>query len=75
MSMCLAVPGKIVEIADGAARVDFGGVQREAGLDALPDAAVGDYVLVHAGYAIARLDEDEALETIRLLREAGALEG
>ena len=72
--MCLAVPGRIVEISGRTARVDYGGgLERDAGLDLLPAAAVGDYVLVHAGYAISRLDEKEALETLRILSEMGGV--
>jgi hydrogenase expression/formation protein HypC len=76
--MCLAIPGKVVEfhIADGVrmSRVDFGGVTREACLEYLPEAAVGDYVLVHAGFAITRVDPDEAARTLRLLEELGRLD-
>ena len=72
--MCLAVPGKIAEIAGRTARVDYGGgLVREAALDLLKDAKVGDYVLVHAGYAITRLDEAEAEETLRIIREMGGV--
>ncbi len=67
--MCLAVPGKIKKIEGRLAEVDFSGVTREAALDLLADAKVGDYILVHAGYAIQKLDEEEAQETIRLLIE------
>ena len=72
--MCLAIPGKIAEISGRTARVDYGGgVVREAALDLLPAARVGDYVLVHAGYAISRLDESEAEETLRIIREMGGI--
>lgn len=67
--MCLAVPGKIKKIEGRLAEVDFGGVTRESALDLLADAKVGDYILVHAGYAIQKLDEQEAQETLRLLIE------
>jgi hydrogenase expression/formation protein HypC len=67
--MCLAVPGRIVEIDGTNARVDFGGVTRDADLTLVPDASTGDYVLVHAGFAIERLDEAEAEETLKLFRE------
>ena len=72
--MCLAVPGRVVEIDSQddllrSARVDFGGVVREASLAYLPEAVVGDYVLVHAGFAISRLDEEEARATLLLLAE------
>jgi len=74
--MCLGVPGRIDALDDtaGAAcarrgRVDFGGVQRTVSLALVPEAVPGDYVIVHAGIAIARLDEARALETLALLRE------
>lgn len=67
--MCLAVPAKILEINGDLARVDFGGgVMREVNI-MLVDAKVGDYVLVHAGYAIQVLDEKEAEETLMLWKE------
>jgi hydrogenase expression/formation protein HypC len=75
--MCLAVPGKVVEIlGEGELRmgqVDFGGVRREACLAYVPEAQLGDYVLVHVGFAIARVDEQQAQETLRALEEIGAL--
>lgn len=72
--MCLAVPGRVAEIEGRSARVDYGGgLVRDAGLDLLPDVAVGDYVLVHAGYAIGRLDEREAEETLKIIREMGGV--
>lgn len=67
--MCLAVPGMITEIDGTTAQVDFGGVTREASLVLVPDASAGDYVLVHAGFAIEVLNEDEAEETLALFRE------
>ncbi len=76
--MCLGIPGKVVEIDDGGAlrmaRVDFGGVRKEACLAYVPEVKLGDYVIVHVGFAISRLDEEEALKTLELLRmidEAG----
>ena len=76
--MCLAVPGQILstEERDGSrrARVRFGGVVRETLLDLVPEAQVGDYVMVHVGFAISRVDADEAEHTLGLLREIGALE-
>ncbi|MEM2320958.1 MAG: HypC/HybG/HupF family hydrogenase formation chaperone [Candidatus Bathyarchaeia archaeon] len=67
--MCLAVPARIIEINGDLAKVDFGGgVIREANIS-LVDARIGDYVLVHAGYAIQVLDKEEAEETLRLWRE------
>lgn len=74
--MCLAVPGKIIEIEGKTAIVDFGGVKREVRLDLLPDVAVGDYVIVHTGFAIERLDEKRALEILEAWAEVErALEG
>jgi hydrogenase expression/formation protein HypC len=67
--MCLAVPGRIKKIEGRLAEVDFSGVTREAALDLVPDAKAGDYILVHAGYAIQKMDEKEAQETLRLLME------
>ena len=76
--MCLAIPGRILtaEERNGSrvARVQFGGIVREAYLDFLPEASVGDYVLVHVGFAISRVDAEEAERTYRLLEELGALE-
>jgi len=67
--MCLAIPAKVISIEGDKARVDFGeGVLREVNVT-LVDARVGGYVLVHAGYAIQVLSEDEALETLRLWNE------
>ena len=76
--MCLAVPGKIIdtqEIGDSRiGRVQFGGVTRQAYLDFVPEANVGDYVLVHVGFAISRLDADEAERTYQLLDKLGQLQ-
>ena len=76
--MCLTVPGRIVAIGSetGApvAEVDYEGVRRRAQLIYLPEARVGDYVLVQAGFAVRRLSDAEALEAIELTREAVALE-
>ncbi|BCY18800.1 hydrogenase assembly protein HypC [Leptolinea sp. HRD-7] len=76
--MCLAVPGKIIEIYDSAGmrmcKIDFGGVTREACLQVLPDAKVGDFTIVHAGFALNILSESEALETLEALRELGEIE-
>jgi hydrogenase expression/formation protein HypC len=71
--MCLAVPGRIVEIRDESgtrmATVDFDGVRKEVCLAYLPDAGVGDYAIVHVGFAISRVDEESAVETLRMFRE------
>lgn len=73
--MCLAVPGRVVEITQGGlmrmARVDFSGVTREVCLAYVPEAQEGDYVIVHVGFAISLLDEAEAQETLRLMAEVG----
>lgn len=75
--MCLAIPGQIVEIGpDGLMRmgkVDFGGVIREVCLAYVPEAGVGDFVIVHVGFAISQLDEAEAQETLELMVESGIL--
>jgi len=74
--MCLAVPGRILEIDGDTARVDFGGITREANVILVPEAAVDSYVLVHAGFAIQVLNEAEAEETLSLFRQlAEALDG
>jgi len=70
--MCLAIPSKITQIENEMATIDVDGVKRSASLMLLEDAAVGDYVIVHAGFAIKKLDEESAVETIRLLKEAAA---
>jgi hydrogenase expression/formation protein HypC len=80
--MCLAIPGRIVEIVEGSeaalrrGKVDFGGVRKDISLAFTPDAAIGNYVLVHAGFALNTVDEDEAqkifkdLDTMAELEEA-----
>jgi hydrogenase expression/formation protein HypC len=76
--MCLGVPGKITEIHDtGFLRqgsVDFGGVSREVCLSCTPEAQVGDYVIVHVGFAISQIDEEEAHATLEVLRQMGELD-
>ena len=67
--MCIGVPCQIIEIQDYMATIEIGGVQRKARLDLLDDVAVGDYVIIHAGFAIQKLDAEDALETLRLLKE------
>jgi hydrogenase expression/formation protein HypC len=67
--MCLGVPGEVLSIKENFAEVDFGGIKREVSLLLCPDVKEGDYVLIHVGFAIQRLDEEEALETLRLLEE------
>ncbi len=68
--MCLAVPVLIQEIEGQMAVVEMGGVRRKVGLALTPEARVGQYVLIHAGYAIGVLDEEEARETLAMMREA-----
>jgi len=70
--MCLSVPGKVVEIQNNMARVEVGGVIRDVSMDVCPDVVVGEYVLIHTGFAIQKLDEKEALETLDLLRKMAA---
>jgi len=67
--MCLAVPMKLVEIRGDRGIADIGGVKREVGLQLLESPSAGDYVLVHAGFAIQKVDEAEALKTLALFRE------
>jgi len=69
--MCLAIPAKIESIDGDRAVADIRGLKRKIGLALLPEARVGDYVLLHAGFAIQRIDEKEAEETYRLLEETG----
>ena len=68
--MCLAIPSRITKIQNNMATIDVEGVQREASLLLLENARVGDYVIVHAGFAIQKLDEAAARQTLDLLREA-----
>jgi len=76
--MCLAVPGKVLEAREAGpnriARVGFGGVTRQVCMDFVPEAGVGEYVLVHVGFAISVIDEAEARRTYELLEELGAFE-
>ncbi len=76
--MCLGIPGKVMEIRDDGGlamgKVDFGGVRKDACLAYLPEVEVGDYVIIHVGFAISRLDEEEALKTLEILGEMGVLE-
>lgn len=72
--MCLAIPGKIISIIDEndlirTGKVDFGGIVKEANLTFVPEAMVGDYVIVHVGVALSRIDEDEALKTLDYLEQ------
>jgi hydrogenase expression/formation protein HypC len=76
--MCLGVPGKIVEIYEKGglkmARVDFGGIFREACLDYVPEAKLGEYCVIHVGFAISVLSESDAMETLDLLNQIGSIE-
>jgi len=67
--MCLAIPARVTEIEGNRAKVQVGGNLRDADLTVLDDVKVGDYVMVHAGFAIAKYDEQDALETLRLWSE------
>ena len=76
--MCLAVPGKITNISGEdpftrMGKIDFGGILKEASLAYVPEAQVGDYVIVHVGFAISRVDEEEAHKVFEYLREIGEL--
>jgi hydrogenase expression/formation protein HypC len=77
--MCLAVPGKVISIDDGnpkgpkMAKCDFAGVIQNICIDWLPEIKVGEYVMVHVGFALNKIDEEDAEETIRLLRQMGDL--
>jgi len=71
--MCLAIPAKVLSIEQMSAVVDMGGIRREVSLMLTPETVVGDYVLLHCGYAIQRLDEDEALETLQIMKDSGLL--
>jgi hydrogenase expression/formation protein HypC len=77
--MCLAIPGKVMEIDSNVqprmGKVSFGGIQKKVCLEWMPEVNVGDYVIVHVGFAISKLDEQEALETLKLFDELeGALD-
>jgi hydrogenase expression/formation protein HypC len=76
--MCLAIPGKITDIYDREGtlmgKIDFGGAVREACLAYVPEAKVGDYALIHVGFALNLISEDEAQETLNLLREITEIE-
>jgi hydrogenase expression/formation protein HypC len=67
--MCLAIPGKIIKIDENIATVEIGNIQRETNIILLPDAKINDYVLLHAGFAIQKIDEEEAFKTFELLEQ------
>lgn len=77
--MCLAVPGKILSVRESdeplqrTGRVSFGGIAKEVNLGCVPDANVGDYVIVHVGFALSKVDEEEAKEVFEYLRQMGEL--
>lgn len=77
--MCLAIPGKVMEIREGdplarSGRVAFGGILKDINLSCVPEAGVGDYVIVHVGMAISTMDEQEALQVFAYLEQIGELE-
>ena len=77
--MCLAVPGKVVSIDESnpelkMAKVNFAGVSKAVCIEWLPDVKIGDYVLVHVGFALNKIDEEDAEETLKILREMGDIE-
>ncbi len=76
--MCLGIPGKIIDIYEAKGlqmgKVDFGGVIKEVCLAYVPEAKLGDYTVIHVGFALNILDEAEALETLQLLRDIGAMD-
>jgi hydrogenase expression/formation protein HypC len=73
--MCLAIPARVVAIsAPDTARVDLAGVQKEISLALVDDVAIGDYVIVHVGYALTKLDPEEAERTLRTFAEAGLVD-
>jgi len=75
--MCLAIPGKVIETLESGgmkmAKVSFGGMVKQVCLEYTPDVAPGDYVLVHVGFALSRVDQEEAERTFKLLEELGQL--
>jgi hydrogenase expression/formation protein HypC len=75
--MCLGIPAKVIELFETnglkMARVDFGGAVKEACMEYLPEVKVGDYTIVHVGFGLSVLDEQEALETMELLRQIDAM--
>ena len=72
--MCLAVPMKVISLKEGTGIAEMSGVRKEISFMMLPEAQIGDYVIVHAGFAIQKLNEEEAQKTLDLFREMAALE-
>jgi hydrogenase expression/formation protein HypC len=74
--MCLAIPGKVVEIDTSVqpvmGKVDFGGIRKDVCLELVPEVQTGEYVIVHVGFAISKMDENEAMETLRLFEQMQA---
>ncbi|MFC1798717.1 HypC/HybG/HupF family hydrogenase formation chaperone [Thermodesulfobacteriota bacterium] len=70
--MCLAIPSKVIRVDKDIATIDVSGVRREASIVLIDDVHIGDYVIVHAGYAIQKIDEDAAMETLKVLGEVFA---
>jgi hydrogenase expression/formation protein HypC len=73
--MCLGIPARILKIEGSFADVEVGGIKKRISLDLVDDVKVGDYVILHAGFAIQRLDEDDAKETLSLLKEIYEVSG
>jgi hydrogenase expression/formation protein HypC len=71
-NMCLAIPSKIIKIEDGIGVIDVDGVRRKTSLLLVEDAKVGDYVIVHAGFALHKIDEVAAMESLKILKDAAA---
>ena len=72
--MCLAIPAKIISLSEGSvAKVEMGAVTKEVQVNLIEEPQIGDYVIIHAGFALSRLDEDEALKTLELMREVGII--
>lgn len=76
--MCLAIPGKLIDIYEKdnlrMAKIDFGGIVREVCLAYVPEAKIGEYALIHVGFAISLMDEEEAQETLKLIKEVSDFE-
>lgn len=77
--MCLSIPGKIISIDESQselkmAKVDFGGIKKEICIQWLPDVQTGDYILAHVGFALSKIDEKDAMDTLKILREMGDIE-
>jgi hydrogenase expression/formation protein HypC len=67
--MCLAIPGEIIDLSEGHAMVDFGGTRSRVNITFIPNLVIGDYVIVHVGYAIQKMSQEEAQESISLINE------